>query len=179
MHDTEDKKWWVEKGLEWEIDFVDKIASVVGLKARMNPNKKIDPYLPDLLIDEDYKLADLKKQTTPFFKSEEKWPGYDPKYTVTFNVKDYLRYTEKYPNIYVIFYVHWEELEKTISGIRYSIEPLIGVWRCTLKDIEYFVKEGAPVHHYLHRKNDRLGNAKDSYLIDLRRITCIWQGERL
>ncbi len=178
MHDTEDKQWWVDKGLEWEIDFVENVAPVVGLKVRMNPKKKADPYAPDLLVDDD-KLADLKKQTTPFFKSGENWPGYDPMYTVTFNVKDYERYTKDYPNIHIVFYVHWDVFEKVINEIKYTIRPLVGVWRCTIKDITSFVKEGAPVHYYGRRKEDQSGNARGSYLIDLRKLTCIWQGEHL
>ena len=44
---------------------------------------------------------------------------------------------------------------------RIEVSPIYGVWRCTLQEICSFIHE------------DRDGNAKNSYLLDLRRMQCI------
>lgn len=175
MHNTEDKQWWVKESLKWEKDFVEKVAPKAGLKVWLNPEKEVNEYAPDLWVDEKGKLADLKRQTTPFFKSEEKWPGYDPTYTVSFNIKDYERYIKEYPDIHVIFYIKWEIIVKKYKGKKYKVDPLTGIWRCTIKDIQRFVEEGAPIHKYKRRKDDEQGNAKDSYILDLRKMKCVWE----
>jgi len=176
MHDTEDKKWWVEYGARQEVWFVNEIAPKIGLVAELNPEKNTNPFAPDLLVDEDKKLADLKTQYTPFFKARELFPsaGLDPTYTVTFNKKDYERYLENYPNIHIIFWVNWQEIEYKEDSRIYRVKPLKGVWRCTLNDITHFIHAGAPLHEYKRRKDDDRGNAKDSYLLDLRKMECVY-----
>ncbi len=173
MHNTEDKAWWVLEGARLEQKFVENVSPKIGLKAIINPDKEKDPFAPDLLVDADQKLADLKTQNTPFFKAKELY-GLDPQYTVTFNKKDYQRYTEKYKGITIIFWVCWTDVSKKISDITYTVQPMVGVWRCTLEDVEGFVNEGAPLHEYQRRKEDKDGNARDSYLFDLRNMKQLW-----
>ncbi|RDV82324.1 hypothetical protein [Ammonifex thiophilus] len=175
IHDTEDKEWWVIYGEKLEYKFIRVVAPRIGLLAVRNPEKERDPKAPDLLIDEDYKLADLKTQHTPFFRAGELY-RIDPRYAVTFNRSDYEYYRDKYPGVHVIFWVDWQETEKSIGGRLYRVEPLTGVWRCTLDHIGAMVRAGkAPLHEYERRRGDDRGNARDSYVLDLREMICLWR----
>jgi hypothetical protein len=171
MHDTEDKLWWCVHGEQQENEFVDLVAPQVGLYAIINPEKRTNKYAPDLLIDPAGTIADLKAQSTPFFTVEKTYPGYDRNYAVTFNRKDFLRYRENYPEISIIFWIKWTFL----TYGRLMVSPIYGVWRCEFSQIEEFVKEGAPLHHYGRRVNDTNGNGRDSYVLDLRRMECLYE----
>lgn len=166
MHNTEDKPYWVGTGEQAEGPFVEIVCPVLKLHGRRNPAKGHDPYAPDLIVDEQ--LADLKHQTTPFFKAGMLY-ALDPQYTVTLNVKDYERYSQNYPEIVIYIWVNWRELQKNINGKLYEVEPMRGVWRVSLRALREQVESGQqPIHSYQRRRNDMRGNAKDSYVFDLR-----------
>ena len=63
---NENKKAWVELGSKYEKEFV-KLLGKCRIKAEINPQKKIDPYVPDLLVEG--RVAELKTRRTPFFKT--------------------------------------------------------------------------------------------------------------
>lgn len=170
MHNTEDKEWWVrEYGEEYEKYFVENIAARLKIPIRINPEKATNIYAPDLIkTGRNRSLVDLKCQSTPFFKAEILY-GFDPSFTVTFNKKDYDRYKGLYPDISVIFWVHWSThrwLDR--YGKIYTVQPVSGVWWCKLEDITGQIENEAPLHEYGRRKHDVYGNAKYSYLLDLR-----------
>ncbi|WP_312422101.1 hypothetical protein [Anaerospora hongkongensis] len=170
MHNTEDKQWWIDNyGLPREEYFIENIApSVEGVKVLLNPEKNVNPYAPDLITPEG-KIADLKCQTTPFFKVKELF-NLDPQFTVSFNKKDYERYSQNYPNIVVVFWVNWVETSYTQKGNGkiYTVKPMNGIWSCELNSINNWVKNSrVPLHKYYNRTDDKLGNAKDSYLLNL------------
>lgn len=176
MHDTEDKKWWVDQyGEEYERYFVTNIATKLSIPVDINPQKQRDKYAPDLTIRNGQGLADLKCQCTPFFKTGQFY-SMDPTYTVTFNKKDYERYKDNYPGIIVIFWVHWRVHNWTDRrGNRYTVRPVNGVWACKIMDIVTRVEKNmAPLHEYIRRKGDTSGNAKDSYLLNL--LDMYWFG---
>jgi hypothetical protein len=172
IHDTEDKEWWVIHGEELEYKFIRDVAPRIGFYTVRNPEKERDPTAPDLLIDEDCKLADLKTQNTPFFRAGELYQ-IDPRYAVTFNKNDYDRYCNEYPDIHIVFWVQWQETERLINGKIYRVEPLTGVWRCTLDEIRRMIRAGSPLHKYERRRNDDRGNAQESYVLDLRKMACV------
>lgn len=110
--------------------------------------------------------ADLKTQTTPFFKvSKYKYKGVrcDPAYSVTFNRKDYENYKQNYPNCDIYFWVCWKQLE--YKGI--TVPKINGVWRGVFSKMAMCIESGsAPLHPYVHRKDDD-HNAKDSFVFNL------------
>ena len=67
VHDTEDKEWWVVEWQNHENLFVSEVCPRLNLVAQINPAKKHSPYAPDLIVQG--RLADLKCQQPPFFKS--------------------------------------------------------------------------------------------------------------
>ncbi|MEQ8473015.1 MAG: hypothetical protein RIC35_17605 [Marinoscillum sp.] len=164
--DLQDKAFWCRHGSRIEESFVAEYGTKLG--AEINPEKNSNPYVPDLLIKEQY-LADLKTQNTPFFSASERY-GYDPTYTVVFNEKDRRRYSEKYPDIYILFWVDWMATRMEFpSGKSYRCEYLCGVWAVSFERLNTLCNT-APLHDYQQRKKDELGNAKASYLIDLRNL---------
>lgn len=161
MHDTEDKNWWCLHGANLEKKFVDFGRNRLGLNVKLNPEKETNPYVPDLLYNE--KLADLKTQNTPFFTAKRY--GFDPRYTVTFNRKDYERYKRLYPELIILFWVSWEQTQWKDMKVDY-FGGVFGVRFSNLAD--QIETSKVPEHSYIHRKMDKGGNAKSSFLLDLR-----------
>jgi hypothetical protein len=178
MHDTEDKNWWCKQGQLFEKEFVNDICPKIGLHVCINPGKLTNPNSPDLVFDSRY--ADLKVQTTPFFTASRyfkkvggKYFPFDPAYTVTFNRKDYDYYSTAYPEITIFFWVDWKETSYTSKGgTRIDVGPVSGVWSCDFMELVELIKQHEyPLHQYYRRVGDKAGNAKDSYLVDLRDLT--------
>jgi hypothetical protein len=168
---NEDKGWWVEAWRAAEDVFVENVAPYLGLAAAINPTKASDPYAPDLIVAGS--LADLKCQSTPFFRARELY-GLDPRFVVTFNRKDYERYRELYPEVVVYFWVAWTTAEKVIGGRTFSVEPMRGVWRVPFAALNERIDRGeAPLHAYRQRVGDTKGNALDSFLFDLNSFECL------
>ncbi len=166
-HDTEDKAWWVEEGANQEERFVIQCREKFGIDAVINPVKKDDKFSPDIIVNG--KLSDLKTQTTPFFTSKNY--KCDPRFTVTFNRKDYVRYKSKYPFLSIVFHVVWD----VTSWKHMSVEYLEGVYRADFSLLQYLIEsESVPEHHYQKRVNDTNGNAKSSFLFDVRNFECLY-----
>lgn len=166
---TEDKAWWVLEGARKEVEFVERVCPQIGISAIINPEKEKNPYAPDLLVDG--KLADLKTQNTPFFTAGLRF-GISPQFAVTFNHKDYVRYYRLYPEIEIYFWIDWQ----THRWGRIFITPMIGVWHASFDDIREQVI-ASQKHAYKRRTNDRKGNARESYVLDLRKLNLVWKHE--
>ena len=123
----------------------------------------------------DGKIADLKCQQTPFFKARVLY-NLDPQYVVTFNRKDYLRYLRLYPSISIYFWLDWQAREKQIGQSTFVVQPLAGVWRAPFAQLATLIEtSNAPLHAYQRRRDDPHGNAKESYLVDVRTLECLYQ----
>jgi len=168
MHNTEDKEWWVIEWRKQEDAFVNSVAPKLDLKAEINPEKFYNPYAADLIVNG--RIADLKCQQTPFFKSEILF-NIPNQYAVTFNHKDYLRYKVKYPSIMIYFWIDWKDLSKTIRGETYRVEPMAGIWRVGFENLKENIEKQNVNHHYYQRRvGDTAGNAIDSYVFDVRKF---------
>lgn len=165
--DLQEKVRWCGIGETIEEAFARKYKDLLNVK--INPVKETNPYAPDLLI-KDKHIGDLKTQNTPFFMAKEKF-SMDPTTTVVFNLKDRVRYAEKYPDVTIIFWVDWMALKmihKT-SGKNYECQELHGVWAASFNRL-CKIMDSSPIHHYSRRQNDLKGNAKASYVIDLKKL---------
>lgn len=165
MHSTEDRRYWLEKGRSQEEHFCNAIAPNFGMWATINPEKDINPKVPDLLF-----RGELKSISTPLFRAKEKYQ-LDPQYTVTFNLKDLDYYSRCYPDLIIAFHVHWQQLEMRMGDRLYKVQPMEGVWRCTVPTLQKICKD-APVIEYQRRVGDSQ-NAKASYVFDVRRLQCL------
>jgi hypothetical protein len=165
-HNTEDKSWWLRHGEVLEKRFVQFCVQELGLAASINPAKAADPTAPDLVVNGQ--LADLKVQNTPFFSAGRY--GLDPRFTVTFNRKDYERYAKLYPALIIFFWADWKQLEWRDS----RVAPLSAIYQVPFATIAAKIKGGTvPEHAYQRRVGDRAGNAKSSFLLDLREFALI------
>ncbi|QIL40615.1 hypothetical protein G7074_15875 [Pedobacter sp. HDW13] len=162
QHDLQDKGDWCEKGASFEEVFVRRYPH---LELIINPEKQSNIYAPDLSYRESGLYADLKTQNTPFFLSGAKY-GIDPQYAVTFNEKDFLRYRENYPGIDIYFWVDWQAI-RFVGTTEISVQPMVGVWRLKYADMLKAVAS-ASLHVYTQRVGDQKGNAKGSFVLDLK-----------
>lgn len=159
-HDPEDKGWWLLHGEALERQFVALCQKHLKLNAVINPAKATDPTAPDLIVEE--RLADLKTQNTPFFTAQRH--GIDPRFAVTFNRKDYERYRDLYPEIDIYFWIDWTQTEWNGRTVEY----LGGIFRLPFAQVAQMIEAGAPEHYYQRRQNDIAGNAKSSFVLDIR-----------
>ena len=163
-HDLQDKSVWCKDGENIEQGFIDKYGSKLQLV--LNPEKEINPYAPDLLRTNDKRTADLKTQNTPFFKAGEFY-DIDPPYAIVFNIKDSVRYSDKYPDIIIYFWVNWMVERFVMNEKEIFAKKISGVWMIEFKNALQLIKS-APIHEYIQRRYDMKGNAKGSYVFDLR-----------
>ena len=131
----------------------------------INPDKAIDPQVPDLYRPQLDKLAELKTQNCPFFQARERF-NLDPQFTVVFNLKDEQLYSSQYPDIDIYFWVDWQAVKFENRKGNISVEPMTGVWLISFTDLSLLCKT-APVHDYGQRRYDTRGNAKSSFVLNL------------
>jgi hypothetical protein len=145
--DNEDKKSWCQAGELAEKDFV-ATNKLVGWGLAVNPNKHDDIYTHDLV---GMVPMDLKSIREPWRKSQQLF-GIPSDYAISINLKDLRRYAELYPNIIIILDVEWS-----------------GIYMMTVARAKTLITNGKAVkHEYKNRKDDTKGNAKVSYVFDLR-----------
>ncbi len=171
--DNEDKLAWCEKyGDQVEGEFCINRLHALGVPGYLNPEKVSNKYVHDLFL---VLKADLKTVRTPLFKAKDLY-GIDPQYAVTFNLKDALRYKNLYPNIVVIFDVKWREdyCSMDIGGQAYSVNPMHQTYFGFLSDIKNAILAGNNQKiTYRNRLSDTSGNAKESYVFDVRKLHLI------
>jgi len=163
-HDLQDKSVWCKEGATIEETFVEKFGSELNVK--INPDKTQNPYVPDIIRVNDNNLGDLKTQNTPFFKAQTLFQIH-PTYAIVFNFKDFRRYSDKYPNIVIYFWVNWMVRKFKMNNTEIIVDKISGVWMIEFDDIIELVKT-APKHFYQQRRDDTKGNAKGSYVFDIR-----------
>ena len=163
-HDLQDKSRWCKDGEQIEEAFVRQFGEKLGLV--INPEKKTNPYAPDLLNIKNGKLGDLKLQSTPFFKANSLYK-IDPTYAIVFNLKDKLRYEKNYPEIEIYYWVNWVAVRFQMGNSDISVKPLHGVWQVDFSSFNKYLNESS-LHEYQQRVNDQKGNARSSFVCDIR-----------
>lgn len=162
-HDLQDKSRWCHDGESMEQSFVRRFPE---LGFRINPEKDTNPYAPDLINVTSKNRADLKGQHSPFFKAGDLY-GVEPTYAVVFNLKDKQRYEKHYPEIDIVYYVDWLPIKADIYGKIYHVEPLKAVYITPFEKLNQLLNQ-SPLHSYQQRRHDNKGNAKESFVIDIR-----------
>ena len=164
---TEDKVAWCGAAEVQERAFAVGRLFTLGLSGAINTAKRHDPFTHDLFVNFP---ADLKSVRTPLFKARELY-GIDPQFAVTFNLKDGERYASQYPNIVVVFDVDWKETSKEIGGTVFSVDPMHVTYAGFLDDIRSAITaDGGKRIDYSRRVDDTAGNAKSSWVFDIRRL---------
>lgn len=163
-NDLQDKSRWCKDGEKIEEAFVREYGERFGLI--INPEKKTNPYAPDLLNINTGKLGDLKFQSTPFFKAMLLYK-IDPTYAVVFNLKDKLRYQKEYPQLEIYYWVNWIAVKFQMGNSEIVVSPLNGVWKVDFQIFKEYLEVRA-LHEYQQRIQDQKGNARSSYVCDIR-----------
>lgn len=164
---NEDKLAWCAYGEETEHVFSQQRLFDLGLAGHVNLEKKTNPYTHDLFVQFP---VDLKTVTTPLFMAWEMY-DLDPQYTVTINHKDVTRYKQLYPNILIMFDVNWKELSKEINGNVYTVAPMTTTVAGFVSDVRRAVQKcGNKKITYKNRIDDNSGNAKESWVFDIRHL---------
>jgi hypothetical protein len=116
-------------------------------------------------------LGKVHAVQTPLFKAQELY-GINPQYAVTFNIEDWDNYTDSYRNAVIIFDVQWRDsLSMVINDVEYRVEPMHATYFGFLTDICQAIEAGGKkVISYQRRVNDTRGNAKESFVFDVRRL---------
>jgi len=182
LHNTEDKDWWLKEGETREREFLELCAAQNILKGIVpNPERTANrKHLPEYFYRGA--LLDLKDHRIPFFEAQ-RVRDIPPRYALTLDEQDVIDIETKYPTCRFVFYVNWmavkyqkimlDETNGETILREIVIQPLHGIWGMTPARMRELIA-GENTHEYLRRKDDRRGNAKTSYGIDLRRITQIW-----
>ena len=166
---NEDKLAWCNAAIAVEEDFVKRVAPLCGINVIINPEKSTNKYAADLWLPQSQRYADLKHQETPFFTARRY--NLDPQFAVTFNVKDWKRYRDLYPGIVIYFWVNWKQTTYRDQ----SVQPLEGVWGIPFSRLSKAAKSGRlPRHIYQNRIDDENGNAKESFMFDVRYAEQVW-----
>jgi len=187
LHDTEDKNWWLKWGEEKESAFK-HFCKEIGIfnNLSFNPDRANGKNrgAPEFIYQEQF--LDVKVQNQPFFESIKMFK-IPPRYAVTLNWRDVRDVKEKYPNCLIIYWVNWIPLKyiktmprktmppKEVENI--SIEPLNGIWQINptrLFQLEQKAIMDGNLHWYARRYGDKKGNAKSSYVIDIRDTDMKW-----
>jgi len=163
-HDLQDKSRWCRDGERIEEAFVRIFGDQLNLV--INPEKKTNPFAPELLNIKTKNIGDLKFQSTPFFKAKTLYQ-IDPTYAVVFNLKDKNRYEQYYPNINIYYWINWIAIRFVVGSNIVNVEPLYGVWQVDFADFKEYLRT-CPVHSYQQRVDDTKGNAKSSFVCDIR-----------
>lgn len=154
--DLQNRAAWYRHGVRREDVFVEKYGSALGV--RINPAKKNDPTVPDLVHQNH--LADLKCQNTPFFHAGRL--GIDPTYAVTFNLKDafiYGHWGRNHADMVIFYWVEWAAVRMVSNEKSYSARPLSGVWKVEFSTLER-LRSSSPIHWYNQRNRQPESHAE-------------------
>jgi hypothetical protein len=175
--DNQDKQAWCDTyGVTQESAWCEWARDALTLDVSVNPGKASDKFTFDLLLCG--KPADLKTVRTPLYLAQRMF-GIDPQYAVTFNHKDGTRYRSLYPEITVIFDVAWDGTPYfASSGDRFSVRPMRMVALGSLDELAGAVRDsGSQSIAYRERVNDTKGNARESWVLDVRGLNVILHSE--
>lgn len=112
-------------------------------------------------------FSELKTQNTPFFTAQKNF-GIDPTYAVVFNLKDMERYAFQYPEIEIVYWVNWIPTRIEFeNGREITCKSLSGIWSIPFQKLKEII-DTSPLHDYYQRTNDNRGNAKSSFVLDIR-----------
>lgn len=163
-HNLQDKHHWCRDGEKIEEAFIRLFGNSLNLI--INPEKKENPFAPDLLNVKTNKLGDLKLQSTPFFKAQSLY-NINPTFAVVFNQKDKIRYERKYPHLEIYYWINWIALKFQMGNTVVSVEPINGVWQVDFPIFNQYLDKSS-LHSYQQRISDTRGNAKSSFVCDIR-----------
>jgi len=147
---NEDKAAWCLLGIEQEHEFL-KNQDFKDTFFRLNPKKEENKYANDFRVELP---CDLKTIRTPWRKAQKLF-NIPSTYAISINTKDVARYERLYPNIIIVLDVLFDDYQAVHFTDLHKIRAIIDAGQ-------------AHFHEYSKRKNDKNGNAKSSWIFDVR-----------
>jgi signal peptidase I len=165
--DWEDKPLSCREGEKKEETFIRLYGEQLGLI--INPEKKNNKYLPDLLDINKKIRADLKAINTPIFTVKSTHNIY-PIDAAPFDVKDYKNYHINYPEIDVYFWLDWGDMtyiseDKFGNERKIEVKPVSKLFVISFEELYKYCSR-MDEHTYEKRVGDKKGNAQDAFYVD-------------
>lgn len=157
---NQDKQAWIRRGVGRERLFLE-LRQKHPILQGIAPSGE-DKYVPEFVYQGQY--LDLKSVYKPFYRAGQKY-GVNPDFAVPLNVVDVRDCNEKYPGCQIVFWVRWD----TSTDYEVTVNKQDGVWFLSHEKMNELASK-AHVHTYQERTNDTEGNARDSYILDLRHM---------
>ena len=155
--DLDNKAFWCAHGERQEQAFVSlfnklKEEGVIktDLVVEIHPEKKLNPYHPDLLVNKNY-IGDAKIKNSPLFMARKY--SVSPQYALTIDLKDIFNYRkrfyEKKQDVYIFIWVKWQAHKMITSYNTYEVKQMGGIWYSKIsKVLEHLAEENVGIHWY-------------------------------
>ena len=118
-------------------------------KLAIHPSKHLNPYHPDLIINNQF-IGEVKTKNSPLFMA--KTYGINPQFALTMDLKDSFNYERLLKNgidITIYLWVKWEAMMMKTQYKQYSVKQLAGIWRTSFSTLRaHELKYPPPIHWY-------------------------------
>jgi hypothetical protein len=154
--DLDNKAFWCSHGEKQEEAFIKMFAQlqqqgriISDEKLAIHPSKELNPYHPDLIINNQF-IGEVKTKNSPLFMAQTY--GINPQFALTMDLKDSFNYGRLLKNgidITIYIWVKWEAMMMKTKYNQYRVKQLAGVWRTSFSTLrEHELKSPPPIHWY-------------------------------
>jgi hypothetical protein len=167
---SEDKNAYCEQSSKiTEPLFVERfgVGGILNLPIIINPKKKENKFVLDLLNTSNGNEMDVKVEETPFYTAYKY--KVSPQYAYTINVYDIDSYIKKYKDVGIFVWLNFKDNTREFGVNIYQME---GVYYTTALKIENMPNK--KIRTIERRINDKNGNKPDSYVLDVRDLICLY-----
>jgi hypothetical protein len=168
--DLDNKAFWCNLGNKKEEAFVAFVRekTLPGYSIQIHPEKRTNPYHPDLLVNNNH-IGEVKIKNSPLFMARRY--GVNPQYALTMDLKDsfnYCRWLARRVDIKVFLWVKWEAHKMEWNGSVYSVEPMEGVWVVDFSKLrKWELRFPPPIHWYKEKFRQPRSYAQDEWAREL------------
>ena len=158
--ELDDKAFWCAHGEQQEKAFINVFKKLQRsgsidnkYNASIHPEKEINPYHPDLLINENL-VGDVKIKNSPLFMARSY--SVSPQFALTIDLKDIFNYRKrlltKNQDILIFVWVKWEAHKMVTQFNTYSVNKMGGIWVSTISKLLSFLENNkVGIHWYKER----------------------------
>jgi hypothetical protein len=161
--DLANKAFWCNLGEEQEYAFIVRMERArLKFQVEIHPNKKTNPYHPDLEVHENGRVFDgeVKVKNSPLFFGKRY--GINPQYALTMDLKDSFNYAEllrEGTDLMVFIWVKWEAHEMVTEfrgrSEHYEVRPMEGIWRTWFSKLRALEQSANPPGIHWYRQSFR------------------------
>lgn len=153
FNELQNKAFWCRLGEQKERAFVEVMYKInSGYQVQIHPEKKHNPYHPDLLcIDSNSHacIAEVKVKNSPLFMADQY--GINPQSALTMDLKDsfnYHRLLEQGTDLLIFIWVKWEAHKMKTAHKTYQVRPMRGIWLTRFSKLRAYEQQHSPPIHW-------------------------------